>query len=201
MEIKVGYKIAKGVVWVLMHILFRFRVEGKENEVKEGGVFVCPNHLSNWDPPAVAIALKRPLTFMAKASLFKFKPFGALIRSLGAFPFQRGGGDVGALKTTMKLIREERPVIIFPEGRRMKPGMKVKVNTGLIRLAIKTGAPILPVGVDATYRIFSKVTIRIGKPMTFEEYKGKAISEEELHALGLGLMQEIYRLAGKEYQE
>ena len=196
-----GYKIARAIVGFLMRIIFRYRVEGKENEIMEGGVFVCPNHLSNWDPPAVAVALKRPLTFMAKASLFKFKPFGAMIRSFGAFPFQRGGGDVGALKTTMKLIREERPVIIFPEGRRMKPGMKAKVNTSLVRLAIKTGAPILPVGVEANYRIFSRVTIRIGKPMTFEEYKGKTLSDEELYALGKQLMEEIYRLAGKEFTE
>ena len=196
-----GYKIAKTVVGVFMRIIFRFRVEGRENEVMEGGVFVCPNHLSNWDPPAVAVALKRPLTFMAKASLFRFKPFGALIRSFGAFPFQRGGGDVGALKTTMKLIKEERPVIIFPEGRRMKPGMKNHVNTSIIRLAVKTGAPILPIGVDATYRLFSRVTIRIGTPITFEEYKGKALSDEELYALGKHLMEEIYRLAGKEFSE
>ena len=196
-----GYRVARAVVRVVMHIFFRFRVEGKENEIMEGGVFVCPNHLSNWDPPAVGIALKRPLTFMAKASLFNFKPFGALIRSFGAFPFQRGGGDVGALKTTMKLIKEERPVIIFPEGRRMKPGMKEKVNTSLIRLAIKTGAPILPIGIDANYRIFGRVTIRIGKPLTYEEYKGKTLTDEELHALGKQLMEEIYRLAGKEFTE
>lgn len=192
------YRVIRNLMALVSRLIFRFHREGVENEVKEGGVFICANHISFWDPVMVAITLRRQMAFMAKAELFKFRPFGAIISALGAFPIHRGSGDVGALKTAMKVTGAGHALLIFPEGRRMRPGMKRKANTGTIRLAIKTGCPILPVGIDANFKLFGKVTVRIGAPISYESYRGMTLGDEELKALAEDLMNKIDLLSGKE---
>ncbi len=192
------YRLVRGIAAGVVRLAFRFQHEGLENEVKEGGVFICANHLSLWDPVFIAITMRRQLAFMAKAELFKFKPIAAIFLRLGAFPIHRGSGDVGALKTAMKIIGEGRALLIFPEGRRMRPGMKRKVGTGTVRLAIKTGAPILPMGIKSDFKWLSKAKLNIGEPISYEEYRGKTLTEEELRALTDDLMKRIDILSGKE---
>ncbi len=197
------YKFALGLCTCAFKIMFKFSVEGRENIPEDKGFIVTSNHLSNLDPPLLGVALRTPLTFMAKEELFKNRLFSSLIRKLGAFPVSRGGGDIGAIKTALKLLREGHKMVIFPEGGRSRTkGMLRKGKSGAVMLAAKTGTGLLPVGISADFKFRGKVKVTIGKYIDFSEYAKKKLSAEELQSLTDNmLMPEIAKLAGVKVYE
>ena len=92
------YQIGRALVRFVYLVIFRVKAKGIENIPGEDGIIFCSNHRSNHDAHVIYIAQKRKLTFMAKDSLFRFKPFGWLLKKLGAFPIKRGTGDIAAVK-------------------------------------------------------------------------------------------------------
>ena len=191
----VFYWIAWFLVRCFYFLAFGFSVKNTKAVPKDGAFLICANHKSNWDPPAIAVGIRRRLGFLAKAELFKNKAFGAFLKYVGAFPVKRGAGDIGAMKTAVSVIKAGKPLLIFPEGTRVKKGQVKKANNGAVRLAIMCGVPILPVGIGGEYRVFGRVKINIGKPVTYDEYKGKKLSDEEIDKLTQDLMDKIYALA------
>ena len=116
-------RFAVPFVALAFHIYFGYKVIGREN-IPEGGCVVCPNHVQLSDPPFAAIALGHgiPLRLMAKKELFKNKAFAWLIAALGAFPIDREGADITAIKTALGCVREGQKLIIFPQGTRGASG-------------------------------------------------------------------------------
>ncbi len=160
------YKLFSGLV----KKLYRIEVVGKENEPEEGPFLVCANHISNQDVVILAASLKHQVRFLAKAELFKIPLLGRLIRALGAYPVERGKGDVGAIKNTLKLIESGEVVGIYPQGHRyagIHPAdSDVKGGIGLI--LTKKQIPVLPVAIQTKkfrVRIFKKTKVIIGKPL------------------------------------
>jgi len=162
--------------WLAPFFRFFYRIEirGKENEPTDGGLLVCANHISNHDVIILAASLKHQLCFLAKKELFKIPLVSSLIRALGAFPIDRKGSDVGALKKTVALLEEGRCIGMYPQGTRF-PGQHprstpVKPGVGLI--AVRSGCSILPVSIQTKgYKVlpFKKTVVTIGKPITAEE--------------------------------
>ncbi len=195
--------MALGLCSFVLKIAFKFRVEGLENVPSDGGFIVVSNHTSNFDPPIVGVSVKAPLTYMAKEELFKNRLFGGLIRKLGAFPVSRGSGDIGAIKTALRLLKDGRRMVMFPEGSRSKTkGMMRRGKPGAVMLAAKTGTGLLPIGISADYKFRGRVKVTIGKYIDFSEYKDKKLGAEELQRLtDEMLMPEIARLAGVKVYE
>ena len=178
------YRFARGLVSCALHTLFRIQVEGKENVPQNEALVICANHTSLLDPPMLGLCMPLRLRFMAKEELFRNKLFGALIRSLGAFPIRRGKSDVGALRAAMTMLKEGECVTVFPEGGRSKiKGQMRRGKPGAALIAAKAGVNILPVGIAGNYRLFSKITIRIGKPISLEPYFDRKLETEELQAV------------------
>jgi 1-acyl-sn-glycerol-3-phosphate acyltransferase len=136
--------------WILVNFFFRIilglRVEDAKKIPKGRGVILCPNHISSWDPPLVGAAVPREAYFLAKEDLFRVNKFFAwLIRTYNAVPIRRETGGHGALRTAMKLLRENKLVVVFPEGTRNRtndPLLPLKPGAAL--LSLKTGVPIIP---------------------------------------------------------
>lgn len=191
------YKLSQALCWGIFKIMFRFSIEGKENVPLDKGFIVVSNHRTNLDPPLLGVSIPVPLTYMAKEELFKFKPFGWFITKLGAFPVNRDSGDIGAVKTTLRLLRGGKSVVIFPEGGRSKTeGMLRPGKSGAVTIAAKAGLGLLPVGIAGKFRFRGKITVRIGKYMDFSEYGGKKLNSEEMQRItDEVLMPEIARLA------
>lgn len=189
------YRIARVICKFIITIIFLPRFEGLENADIEGGYLVCPNHKSNLDPVVAGIVQKRQLKFLAKEELFRFKPFGALITKLGAYPIKRNHADLGALKAAMSLLKEGHPIVIFPQGMRSKTVELSQGKQGAAMLAIKMKVPVLPMGISGKYIPFSRPVIRIGKPIYFDEYYGKKLTSHELSAATDKIMTEIISLA------
>lgn len=188
------YKIAKVVCRFIFLFIFRLKVEGKENIPAEGGAIVAMNHRSNWDVPVAALGIKRKLRFMAKAEMFKNKAGNWLFSSLGAFPVQRGKGDIGAIKAALGRLKENHIIAMFPEGRRNKNGEKTDPKPGVVMLAIKAKVPVIPVHIAGKYRWFSKITVTFGEPIYYDDFYDKKVVVEELQNLSNELMNVINSL-------
>lgn len=185
------YSILKALVTGFLKVLFFLKIEGAENIPDGGGYLVCSNHTSNWDPVMIGVSMKRKISYIAKEELFRFKPLGMLIKAFGAIPVKRGGGGAQAVRAAVDRLEAGDIIVVFPEGTRVKKGRQVRPKTGAVRIAQMCGAPILPVGISGKYRLFSKVTVRIGKPLSIEK-NGESDQAMELTEK---LMNKIYELA------
>jgi 1-acyl-sn-glycerol-3-phosphate acyltransferase len=160
------YDVAKAVVRTILLTTFRFRVLGADKVPRDGGLVVAANHISNFDPPILGVAVPRPVWYMAKKELFAIPGLGALIRHLNAFPVDRQAGGTAALRASLRMLKEGRPVVIFPEGGRNVTGTNEE-KAGAAFLAAVSGAPVVPAAIGGTRRLrpFGRVTVTFGEPM------------------------------------
>jgi 1-acyl-sn-glycerol-3-phosphate acyltransferase len=155
--------------------LYRLRSTGKENLPREGGYVLAVNHLSNLDPWPIGLSLfpRRQARFMAKAELYWF-PLNHLLNWVGAFPVERGTGDMGAFDRAVQLAKDGAVVAMFPQGTRQSKGIKKtrqpKAFTGAARIAIEAGVPIVPAAIGGTDRLTRLGPMRIayGPPIAPE---------------------------------
>ena len=188
------YNLIRGFFVLLMTVVFRWRVTGRENIPSTGPVIVAANHISNFDPFVVGAALQRPVHFMAKEELFANPVLSAIIKYLGTFPVRRGASDRNAIRIAINLLEEGRVVGLFPEGTRSKTGELSQAEPGLAMIAAKAGATIIPAAIIGTNRVFwdgqrlARFEIHFGNPIIVP--KGKA-SKEELDRITALMMQEI----------
>ncbi len=181
----------------LFKLLFHYRVKGKENLPKDGAFIVCPNHLSNADPMLVSVTQKRQIYYMAKAELFKNPFASAVIRELGAFPVDRGAGDGKAINTAEEVVKDGRLLGIFIEGTRSKTGEFLRPKSGAAVVAFQTKTPVIPVCVtpkNKKIKLFQRVTISWGKPLSPEELGLISGSPAELRNASRRIMDEIKKL-------
>ncbi len=193
------YKIARALASVLTKFLFFLSAKGTENVPKTGGAVLCANHRSAWDPIFIAVILRRPLAFIAKEELFKNKLLGFAMRHLNCYPVRRDGGDLAVVKTAIRLLRQGELLVIFPEGQRVKKGMKPSAKSGAFRLAAMTGVPIVPIGIRGDIRPFHKVRLLVDAQKDMSVYKGERLSEDTYTDGTKTLMQKIYSLAETEH--
>ena len=165
----------------LMRRLYRIDVIGGERIPADGGCILTPNHESIVDPFILAVATTRPIHYMGKAELFRFRPVAALLRSLNTFPVERGGGDKAALSEAAKLLERGAVLGIFPQGTSKQLERRVW-HRGAARLALVTGAPLIPVRMTGTRaRPFrTHVRIEVGEPITVTPAKPSVAAAREL---------------------
>ncbi|WP_138492975.1 lysophospholipid acyltransferase family protein [Paenibacillus pinistramenti] len=164
------YRLCRFIAKVIYKLLFRIEAVGLEHIPQEGGVLLCSNHISNFDPPSVGILLKRKVHFMAKAELFNVPLLGKLIKALGAFPVKRGGVSKESIKISLKLLREGHVMGIFPEGTR-HAAADAAVKKGAANFALRSGAVVIPVAILGNYKLFRKVRVVYGPPVDLDEFR------------------------------
>jgi 1-acyl-sn-glycerol-3-phosphate acyltransferase len=170
----VVYWIVRAVLQPFFHLYFRLSRIGRENIPLDGPVILACNHRSFLDPFVIATCARRPMYYVAKKELFE-KPWQAwILNALGAFPVDRGKGDASMLDSAKAILARGDAVMIFVEGTRVRPGALGRPRRGVGRLALETGAPVVPVAVIGTEAIRKgwrirphKVRIRCGRPLTF----------------------------------
>jgi glycerol-3-phosphate dehydrogenase (NAD(P)+) len=162
--------------WVLktsILVYFRLRRLGREH-IPDGGVVLAANHRSFLDPFAIGICLPRPTYFVAKQEMFRNPILGWLLNCIGAFPIRRGEADEESMKTALELLHRGDAVVIFPEGTRIRAGSLARPKRGVGRLALQSGAPVVPIAITGSERARAgwrirpvKVHMRFGPPLTF----------------------------------
>mgnify|MGYP001275832433 CR=1 FL=1 len=191
------YQTAKIICRTVLALIRRWEVHGAEKMPLGGGAIVIANHISYWDPVVVGCALKRRIYFMAKAELFNIPGLGPVITRLGAFPVRRDGPDPSSLRRSIKLLKSNRVIGIFPEGTRSQSGEILAPHLGAAMLALKVGVPIVPVTVSGTRGIFRKVYVSIGEPLEFNHLSSKKPSKEELETVSRQVMTEVAKMQRK----
>jgi len=179
------YIFCNSVTRLFAIVYFRFRVHKSERYPLDGPVLICANHQSHMDPILVANGCTRYVGFVARESLFKFKPFGWLITTLGAFPINRDGGIAG-IKETLKRLKRGEVVLIFPEGTRTPNGTIQNFKSGFCAIARRSKVPIVPVAIDGAYDAWPKnaalprprsIKLKVGHPIMFDEYNSLTDTE------------------------
>jgi 1-acyl-sn-glycerol-3-phosphate acyltransferase len=168
------YWIVRALFQPFFHIYFRMSRIGREHLPADGPVIFAANHRSFLDPFVIATMSRRPLYYVAKKELFAHPVMAWLLNSLGAFPIDRGNADEDAMATARAILQRGDSVLIFPEGTRTRPGTLGTPRRGVGRLALETGAPVIPVAVIGTETVRRgwrvrphKVSIRAGAPLRF----------------------------------
>jgi len=170
------YKIVKAILVVVTHIVYRFDVTGRENIPATGAFILCANHIHAFDAVMVAVFSRRQPRFMAKKEVFNNAVFGAFLRAVGAFPVDRGSTDMAAFRKSMDILKNNHGLLIFAQGTRMEGFEDAK--RGVALFALKSGAPIIPIGISGSYRPFSKIRICIGSEISMDDYQGQKIKTE-----------------------
>lgn len=209
------YKFFKTTLFIpYVQGLMRPTVIGAENIPHTGGAILAANHLSAADTFMLPAMISREVTFPAKAELFRgdrgpaSKVVAWFLTSVGQVPMDRSGGRVSAdgLRPVLDSLESGRIVGIFPEGTRSPDGRLYKGKTGVARMALEAGVPVLPVGLVNTELVATPVkvpttkgaVIVIGKPMDFSEYRG-ATDQKTLRYITDEIMTAIQELTGQEY--
>jgi 1-acyl-sn-glycerol-3-phosphate acyltransferase len=169
------YWIVRGILQPFFHVYFRLSRIGRDHIPAKGPVIIASNHRSFLDPFVIAVMARRPMYYVAKKEIFDYHPVLAwLLGALGAFPVDRGAGDQETIETAKAILARGDVVIIFPEGTRTRPGSLGQPKRGVGRLALETGAPVVPLAVIGTedvrrgWRVRPrKVRIRAGRPVRF----------------------------------
>lgn len=172
------YQSIRLILLAVFKIFFGIKVRGKENLPAEGGVVLMSNHISAYDPPLLAAIFSRPVRFMAKKELFKNPIMRFVLYLADAFPVDRSKNDITAVKNALSVIRNGEVLGIFPEGTRRPEGKLGTPKSGSVMLAIKSGAPIVPIGIKNVKKD-GVITVNIGEPFTMEKFSKKRLSKEE----------------------
>ncbi len=187
------FKIIYYAAYVLLYPFYRYRFIGREN-IPEGPCVLCANHTANSDVVFLVLANgpKWDIGIIGKEELFRFKPFGALLKWLGGFPVKRGSTDLHAVKAGFSILKAGKKLLIFPEGTRVKPGMKSEPKPGAALFAVRSKVPMVPVYIPEGRKVFRRNTVVIGQPYA-PQVEGKP-DQQQYQAFTLELMGRIKEL-------
>ena len=180
----VTWPLMKGFMRVMFAFLGGFRREGLAHIPRTGGVLICPNHLSDADPAAVAVALPRSAYFMAKSEIFDIPILGKLVRHFRGFPVKRDHADRKALRYAEDLLKAGEAVVIFPEGGGNAKATLQPLHPGALLIALRTRVPVIPAAVVNTNKVWTygapvphragvPVSVTFGPPLDLSDLYGK----------------------------
>src|SRR5688572_23428322 len=171
---RAGYDFLRVVAQLTATLCFRIRWVGAENFPRTGGALICSNHQSFFDPPLVGLTCNRRMNYLARETLFKTPLLAPLMRFLDAIPIDREGGGLAGLKETLRRLKADEQVLIFPEGTRTHDGEVAPLKPGFIAVARRSRVPLIPVGLDGAYQSWprtaklpraGRIGIVIGEPI------------------------------------
>ncbi len=205
------FPVAKALLSPIFKGLWRIKVEGLEHVPSVGGAIFCPNHTSVIDSFFLPVTLPRQIKFVGKAEYMDSWKTRHLFPAMGMIPIDRSGGSAAerALNTAARVLEEGGFFGIYPEGTRARDGRLHRGHTGPARLAVRTGVPIIPVGITGTREIqppdaklprpFKRATVRFGRPIEPSRYTDRGDDRLVLRQIIDEVMYEIRELTGQDY--
>ena len=212
----VFYWVTKYTLGLALRIIFRPRASGVRNMPRRGPVIFASNHLSFSDHFFGPIPVPRKVIFLAKSEYFTRPGLMGLISKaffagVGVIPIDRGGGPASeeAIQTGLRVLAQGHVLGIYPEGTRSPDGRLYRGKTGVARLAVESGAPVVPVAMIDTFEFQPPGTIwpnprirpgvKFGEPLDFSRYRGQQADGQLLRTITDEIMQAIQKLSGQEY--
>jgi 1-acyl-sn-glycerol-3-phosphate acyltransferase len=168
------YDVARVIVTIPTILLYRVTVKGRKNVPRRGAVVLAPNHFSQADHFFVGVYLWRKVRFMAKSQLFGAPVLTYILKVGGVFPVRRGHRDEKAFETAYELIDQGELLLVYAEGGRSRSGKLGSAKPGIGRIALESGAPIIPTAIHGSETVrgykrlrFPRITVEYGEPLTF----------------------------------
>lgn len=155
------YRFLVAIVSVLVKIIYRVKVNGIENLKDDKPIIISANHTHIFDPVILAMLTKRQIFFLSKKEIFEKKLSAKFFTKLGVIPIDRENTDLKAIKSCFRVIRNGDLLGIFPEGTRVKTIDINNMKKGVALIALKNKVNILPIHIEASYKIFSKITVDV----------------------------------------
>lgn len=177
------YRVCRVLVRGLAQSCCAWRPYHAERVPPVGPVILASNHLSFADPPLIGAPIKRPVTFLARETLFDLPLFNSLIRTLNAVPVDRDGGGPGGLRTVLDRLEAGAAVLLFPEGTRSPDGRLQPIRSGVGLITIRSSAPVVPIRLFGLFEVWGRhrtfpklgpVVIKYGHPLEFRELRAEA---------------------------
>ena len=184
---RIIYRITQWVTLTSFKILFRYQCRNADNLPLKGGALICPNHFSHLDPMAVGCVARRRVNFLAKKTLFNNRIFGWYLSLLQTIPIDREATGIGGMKETLKRLKKQEPVVLFPEGERSWDGNLLPLMKGFTALVKRVKVPIVPAGIHGTHEAWprgkalpkpGRVKLVFGDPIPFSEIE--EMDEEQM---------------------
>jgi 1-acyl-sn-glycerol-3-phosphate acyltransferase len=197
------YRINRQLVKLTAGIYFRLKVEDSRHIPSTGPLLLAANHCSFLDPPLIAAAISRQISFLAKEELFRIPLLGWWIHHLGAYPLARQKGDTQAVRTGLRVLRENKVLLVFPEGTRSPDGELLPLQPGAAWLSLIGGAPVVPLYISGSFRACprnawwprpTQIRIAIGTPIKPEEIEPNGERDVRIEFMNELLRREFYRL-------
>ena len=215
-DVTVGYWLTKYTIGMALRILCRPRVSGVKNVPRRGPVILASNHLSFSDHFFGPLPLPRKVIFLGKSEYFTGRGLKGLISrafftGVGVIPLDRGGGEASerAIRTSLRVLASGNVLGIYPEGTRSPDGRLYRGKTGVARLAVESGAPVVPCAMIDTFQLQPpgrlwpdmrvRPGVRFGEPLDFSCYHGQEADAKLLRTITDEIMQAIAKLSGQEY--
>ncbi len=204
--ILVFYSVATFLMKVALRMLSRWRVNFQGEVPRKGPLIIVANHLNMIDPPLLAASIPRRIVFMAKQELYS-SPAGVFIRLYGAFPIKRGEPDRRALRQAEAVLREGLALGMFPEGTRSRTAQMQRPKAGTSLIAVRSSAPILPVGISGSEAISGlgfifrrpRITVNVGRPFQLARREARGAGAQ-LDRLSDVIMEHIADLLPESYR-
>jgi 1-acyl-sn-glycerol-3-phosphate acyltransferase len=207
------YWLLKIVLTPIFYVVFRIRITDSRQVPESGPVILAANHQSFCDSLFIPLSVRRRVTYLAKAEYFDDPKQAWFYRGVGQIPIRRGGGDESrrALDTAAEVLAAGKIIALYPEGTRADDGQLHRGRTGVARMALETGAPVIPVGIRGTTEVqpigsrfmrpFRPVGLRFGEPRWLRPADVDAAGDEHraLRQFTDALMAEISELSGRPY--
>ena len=171
------YRFLVSIVSVLVKLIYRVKINGIENLKDDQPFIISANHIHIFDPVILATLTKRQIFFLSKKELFEKKLFAKFFGKLGVIPIDRDNTDIKAIKSCFRVIRAGNILGIFPEGTRVKTVDINNMKKGVALIALKNKVNILPIHIEGTYRIFSKITVDIYPMIEINNFENMEDSE------------------------
>ncbi len=199
---RVLYEMLRFLAIAIFAVVARVRLRGRYNVPRQGPYIIVANHLAWTDIPLIPAYLPGKVVYMAKEELF-LGQIGWLIRFLGAFPVKRGEGDRQALRAADEQLKNGKVLVIFPEGTRSKTRTMAKAHAGMGMIALRSGAPVIPVAIWGSENVLKKlgarVTISYGEPIYLKP-KGAKVTREDIDEATEKVMNSIATMLPPEYR-
>lgn len=184
------YKCMVKLFRVIFAIIFRIELKGWDKIPIDQDTIVCSNHQSMWDPILISAYYPNQIHWMAKSELFTKEIVSKFLKKMGAFPVDREGKDIGALRHALRYLRDKETLGIFPEGTRVKNLDESQPKAGVGLMAVKTKTVVVPIHIESSFKLFAKTILTVKEPISFREQTTKTTDYEKVSK---DIMERIYR--------